>query len=96
MGGQDAAGAGRRARGRFRPFVCEGLRGFAALAAAAGDLDRAARLHGAAETHRYGQPEDEVEARVEARFFAGVRERPAWAGGAALSLDDAIECALAG
>ena len=80
----------------FLPFVCEGLRGFAALAAVAGDLDRAARLHGAADTHRYGQPEDEVDARLEAEFFGDVRGRPARADGAALSLDDAIEYALAG
>ena len=62
----------------------------------AGDLDRAARLHGAADTHRYGQPEDEVDARLEAEFFGEVRGRPARADGAALSLDDAIEYALAG
>ena len=35
-----------------------------------GDLDRAARLRGAAAAHRYGEPEDAVEARLDATFFA--------------------------
>jgi predicted ATPase/DNA-binding SARP family transcriptional activator len=75
----------------FLPFIGEGLRGLAALAVIDGDLDRAARLRAAAETHRYGQPPDAVEARLERQFFAAL---PADDAGAELSLDDAIDDAL--
>ena len=66
-----------------------------------GDLDRAARLYGAAGMHRYVQPEHPVNVRVHDTFFA-----PAWArhgteawdiaarAGAALGFRHAITYAL--
>ena len=57
------------------PAAFEGLRGLAAVAARHGDLDRAARLYGAAEAHRYGQPEHPVDVRVRDTFFAPARAR---------------------
>jgi predicted ATPase/class 3 adenylate cyclase len=58
-----------------RPFAAEGLRGLAAVAVVRGDTDRAARLVGAAAAHRYGQPVDPVEARLDAAFFQPARTR---------------------
>jgi predicted ATPase/class 3 adenylate cyclase len=83
------------------PFASEGLGGLAAVATVHDDLHRAARLFGAAAAHRYGQPEDALDARLEATFFAPARARcggDAWHDtareGAALSFDDAIAYAL--
>ena len=80
-----------------RPFATEGLRGIAAIATVDGDDDRAARLLGAAEAFRYGDPEDEVQARLATRFFEPARERhgtEAWDAAAregnALSFADAV------
>ena len=58
-----------------RHFVSEGLRGLAAVAAVQGDLRRAARLVGASSEHRYGQPFDAIEARLDASFFETARKR---------------------
>jgi hypothetical protein len=84
-----------------RPFASEGLGGLAAVAAARGDTDRAARLSGAAGAHRYGQPYAAVEDRLDAIFFEPARTHfgvDAWEAaaheGAALNLDDAITYAL--
>jgi predicted ATPase/class 3 adenylate cyclase len=84
-----------------RPFACEGLAGLAAVAAARGDTDYAARLCGAAAAHRYGQPYAAVENRLDAIFFEPARTRVgahAWEGaaheGAALNFEDAITYAL--
>jgi hypothetical protein len=83
------------------PFACEGLNGLAAVAAVGNDLPRVARLTGAAAAHRYGQPEDPVDARLRAKFFEPARTRcqdHEWAAaareGAALSFEDAIAYAL--
>jgi hypothetical protein len=83
------------------PFASEGLGGLAAVAAVHDDLHRSARLYGAAVAHRYGQPEDAVDARLEATFFTPARARctaDAWHAtareGAALSFEDAIAYAL--
>jgi tetratricopeptide (TPR) repeat protein len=83
------------------PFASEGLGGLAAVAAVHDDVHRAARLSGAAAAHRYGQPEDAVDARLEATFFTPARARcgaHAWHDtareGAALSFEDAIAYAL--
>ena len=72
-----------------------------AIAAVHDDLHRAARLSGAAAAHRYGQPEDALDARLDATFFAPARARcgaDAWHDtareGAALSFEDAIAYAL--
>ena len=66
-----------------------------------GDLDRAARLCGAAGAHRYGQPADPVDARLAAMYFEPARERlgaAAWDAavrdGAALSWDEAVAYGL--
>jgi predicted ATPase len=84
-----------------RPLVFEGLRGLAAVAVVGGDATRAATLVGAAATHRYGEPEDALDARLDKAFFEHARTRhgaEAWdttardAGG--LSLEDAIAYAL--
>jgi predicted ATPase/DNA-binding SARP family transcriptional activator len=75
----------------FLPFVSEGQRGLAALAAIDGDADRAAILRSAAEAHRH-EPVDAVEERMEATYFAGLPDSEA---GRALSLEDAIDYALA-
>jgi predicted ATPase/class 3 adenylate cyclase len=84
-----------------RPFASEGLGGLAAVAAARGDTDRAARLCGAAGAHRYGQPYAAVERRLDAIFFEPARTRlgvDAWEAaaneGAALNFEDAIAYAL--
>jgi hypothetical protein len=83
------------------PVAFEGLRGLAAIAASHGDLDRAARLYGAAGTHRYDEPEHPVDVRVRDTFFAPARARhgvKAWdaaaRAGAALGFRDAIAYAL--
>ena len=83
------------------PVAFEGLRGLAAVAARHGDLDRAARLYGAAGAHRYGEPEHPVDVRVRDTFFAPARARhgtEAWdtaaRAGAALGFRDAIAYAL--
>ena len=67
-----------------------------------GDDVRAATLVGAADAHRYGQPEDSVEPRLQAAFFAPGRARcgaEAWnaaaCDGSTLSFEDAIAYALA-
>jgi predicted ATPase/class 3 adenylate cyclase len=84
-----------------RPFAFEGLRGLAAVAAVRGDVHRAARLVGAAAAHRYGEPEDPVDARLDATFFEPARTRcgtdtwdAAACDGATLSFEDAIAYAL--
>ena len=83
------------------PIASEGLLGLAAVAVVDGDLSRAARLRGAAAAHGYGQQQDDVEARLEAAFFATARTRhgaDAWdtavREGAQLSFEDAIAYAL--
>ena len=105
----DIAGADRRAPRGTRPraelvvlpIASEVLRGLAAVAARNGDLDRAARLCGAADAHRFGQPAVPLEARVRDTFLAPARARhgaEAWDAaareGAALGLDGAIALAL--
>ena len=84
-----------------RPFAHEGLAGLAATATVRGDLDRAARLYGAAGSHRYGEPEDRVHARLRTIFFEPARTRygaEAWdnaaAEGAPLNFEQAIAYAL--
>ena len=57
------------------PFASEGLAGLAATATVHGDLDRAARLCGAAGSHRYGEPEDRVNKRLRTSFFEPARTR---------------------
>jgi hypothetical protein len=83
------------------PFASEGLAGLAAVSAVQGDDDRAARLVGAAAEHRYGQPNDPVDARLDATFFEPARTRhgaDAWDAaareGSALGFEDAIAYAL--
>jgi hypothetical protein len=82
------------------PIAAEGFLGLAAVAVVDGDLSHAARLRGAAAAHGYGQQHD-VEARLEAAFFATARTRygaDAWdttvREGAQLSFEDAIAYAL--
>jgi hypothetical protein len=84
-----------------RPVVFEGLRGLAAVAVVHGDDKRAATLVGAADAHRYEQPQDPVEARLDETFFEPARARygtDAWNAaareGSALSFEDAIAYAL--
>jgi hypothetical protein len=84
-----------------RPFAAEGLRGLAAVAAVRGDVQRTARLVGAADAHRYDQPDDPVVARLYATFFEPARARcgtDAWDAaareGRALSFTDTITYAL--
>jgi len=83
------------------PIAAEGLLGLAAVAVVDGDLSQAARLRGAAAAHGYGQQQDDVEARLEAAFFASARTRhgvDAWdtavREGAQLSFENAIAYAL--
>jgi hypothetical protein len=82
-------------------FAAEGLLGLAAIAADRGDVQRAARLSGAATTHGHDQTDPDIRARLAASFFdpARTRERAdAWDAdvreGAALSFDEAIAYAL--
>jgi predicted ATPase/DNA-binding SARP family transcriptional activator len=89
-------------RDRVVPALAyEALRGLAAVAAVHDDSDRAARLAGAASAHRYGHPQDPVDARLDADFFEPARTRygtDAWNAaardGATLSFEDAIVYAL--
>jgi MalT-like TPR region len=85
----------------YLPYAYEGLRGLAAVAAVDGDLQRAARLTGAATAHRHGAPHTPVDDRLDAAFFTDARTRygaHAWDAttrdGAALSFEDAIAYAL--
>jgi tetratricopeptide (TPR) repeat protein len=87
-----------------RPFASEGLAGLAATATVHHDhhdLDRAARLYGAADGQRYGEPKDRVSARLHTIYFEPARARhgaDAWdsavAEGAALGFEEAIAYAL--
>ena len=84
-----------------QPFAHEGLNGLAAVAIVDGDDDRAARLAGAAEAHRYGEPGDAVQDRLNATFFEPARTRhgaDAWdaaaAEGGSLSFADAVAYGL--
>ena len=79
----------------------EGVGGLAAVAAARGDLDRAARLFGAAGAHRYGEQDNAIDARLHATYFQPARSRhgpDAWDAasreGAAMSFAGAIAYAL--
>ena len=83
------------------PIASEGLLGLAAVAVVKGDVDRAARLVGAAATHNYGRPEDAIDARLHATWFEPARTAhgaDAWDSavreGAALSFENAIAYAL--
>ena len=83
------------------PFASEAMRGLAALAASGDDLDRAARLVGAAGAHRGRDPHDAIDARLEATFFEPARGRhgpDAWdaslRAGALLSFEAAIDYGL--
>ena len=80
------------------------LDGLAAVAAVDGDLDRAARLAGAAAAHRAETTDDTLDARLRAAFLeparaaSGIRtwDDVAARDGAALTIDEAIEYALEG
>jgi predicted ATPase/DNA-binding SARP family transcriptional activator len=79
----------------------EGLLGLAAVAAIRGDDERAARLKGASDAQRLGEPEgDLMMGRIDATFFRGARERlgDRWdhlvQDGAALGFDAGIAYAL--
>jgi predicted ATPase len=83
------------------PYASEGLRGLAAVAAARDDLHRAARLVGASAAHRYGQPYEAIEARLDTAFFEAARTCygvDAWHAaadeGGSLSFEGAIAYAL--
>jgi predicted ATPase/DNA-binding SARP family transcriptional activator len=83
------------------PVSSEGLLGLAAIAVARDDLDRAARLFGASDTQRYGQPTGPVETRLDATCFQPARDRlgvhtwnAALREGAALNFNEAIAYAL--
>ena len=83
------------------PYASEGLRGLAAVAAGRDDLHRAARLVGASAAHRYGQPYEAIEARLDTAFFEAARTRhgvDAWNAaadeGGSLSFEGAIAYAL--
>jgi predicted ATPase len=79
-----------------------GLQGLAAIAAACdNEPERAARLAGAADAHRYGAPVDAVETRVQATFIEPARSQidadawfEAFHQGASLSFEAAIAYAL--
>jgi hypothetical protein len=84
-----------------RPVAREGFRGLAAIAVTEGNDDRAARLVGAADAHRFGKATDPVEARLDDTFFDPARARcgaRAWDAaardGSTLSFVDAIAYAL--
>jgi predicted ATPase/class 3 adenylate cyclase len=84
-----------------RPIASEGLLGLAAVGAVHGDDHRAARLVGAATAHRYDEPQEAVDARLDALFFEAARTRcgaDTWDAavreGATLSFEDAIAYAL--
>jgi hypothetical protein len=83
------------------PMAAEGLHGLGALAAVRGDDHRAARLAGAATAHRYNQPHDAFEVRLDATLLQPARARigaQAWDAaiqqGIALSFEAAIADAL--
>jgi predicted ATPase/DNA-binding SARP family transcriptional activator len=83
------------------PAASRGLAGLAAIAGLRDNLERAARLTGAAAAHRYGETQDSVDARLDATFLEPARARfsaDAWdtalREGAALSFEDAIAYAL--
>jgi hypothetical protein len=82
-------------------IASEGLLGLAAVAVVDGDLSHAAHLRGAAAAHGFEQQQDDIEARLEAAFFATARTRhgaDAWdtavREGAQLSFENAIAYAL--
>jgi predicted ATPase/class 3 adenylate cyclase len=84
-----------------QPFAHEGLMGLGAIATIDADYDHAARLRGAAENFRYGDPIDEVRQRLATVFFEPARTRhgaDAWdaaaAEGGALSFADAVAYGL--
>ena len=83
-------------------MLFELLAGVGALAAAAGDDEKAARLYGAARASSYDWHDPVIAERIEQRFFTPSRERlgaPAWeaaqAAGARLG-PAAVDAALAG
>ena len=82
------------------PFASKRVADLAAVAAVRDDLDRAARLSGAAAAHRY-EREDAVDVRLAATFLEPARARcdadgwdAAFREGATLNFDDAIAYAL--
>jgi predicted ATPase/class 3 adenylate cyclase len=84
-----------------QPFATEALQGVAAIATIDGDDDRAARLLGASEAFRYGDPVDEVQQRLASVFFEPARARhgvDAWDAAAregnALSFAEAVAYGL--
>jgi hypothetical protein len=84
-----------------RPIAFEGLLGLGAVAAATGEVHRAARLVGAASAHCYDETIDVVAARIDAVFLEPARTRhgaDAWDAAArdaaTLSFEDAIAYAL--
>jgi predicted ATPase/DNA-binding SARP family transcriptional activator len=84
-----------------RPVAFEGLRGLAGVAVLRDDAKRAATLVGAAAAHRYDNPHDPVETRLDKKFFEPARTRcgtQTWDAaareGGMLSLQDAIADAL--
>jgi predicted ATPase/DNA-binding SARP family transcriptional activator len=84
-----------------RPVAFEGLAGLAAVAAVGDDLDRAARLAGAAAAYCYDEPQRLVAARLDATILRRARERrgpddwdAAVADGKRLGFADAIAYAL--
>ena len=85
----------------LQPAAFEALGGLAAVAAARDDLDRAARLYGAAAAYRHSDPENAIDTRLHATFFEPARTRrgpEAWDAavhdGGTLSFNDAIAYAL--
>ena len=73
------------------PMASEGLLGLASVAVVEGDVDRAARLVGAAATHNYGRPdEDALDARLDTTFL-----EPARAGHGADAWDTAVREGMA-
>jgi hypothetical protein len=85
-----------------RPVAAEGLLGLAAVAVVRGDLHRAARLRGAADAQRCGEPTGQAEDRLAAKYFDPARADlgdACWdatmAEGAALNFNEAIAFALA-
>ena len=83
------------------PVAAEGLRGLAAVAIVRGETKRAGWLYGAAQRHRYGQPHDPVDERLQTAYFDPARRTlgaEAWDAavrrGAAMSFEDAIATGL--
>ncbi|HEV2358361.1 MAG TPA: LuxR C-terminal-related transcriptional regulator, partial [bacterium] len=85
-------------------IATECIEGLALIASAHGYAERASRLFGAAETARetFGITYPRPEAGDQERFWAAIRERPqgtafaaAWAEGRAMTLEQAVEYALA-